>query len=368
MKMINHSLKIGIVGDIMAADSPLMAGRGVYSACRGEFGPVFASLAEHAKGCDFFVGNFEGILVDKISGRSPAAMSMRMPLSLLPTLRQCKFRYLSIANNHTMDAGPVAFRWMCDRLAQAEMVPFGHREHPYVVFRDPVSGVRVGLLAFSTVPVRREVPPEYYFLDPRSPGNVNRCIDWVRQAKGDCDQLLVFPHWGSEFMPRPSAWQCDLAQQLIRNGSDAIFGAHPHRLQTASSIKGRPVCFSLGNLVSDYFQERLRRSLVVTVDLGMTELSVTGRIFSYDDRYVLSATEEHVAEFTDPLESESEQDYIGQQLRERNIVRREMLHHLFSHPGRWLGNWGLWGWLIGRAFFIVKRYRRLRRNPDAIYS
>jgi|GEM_PF-4725162 len=366
--MDHPAINVGIVGDIMAADSPPMTGQGVYSSCRGEFAPLFAPLAEYAQPFDFFIGNFEGVLAEKISGRSPAAASMKMPLSILPVLRLCKFRYLSIANNHTMDSGAIAFRWMCKQMEQAGVTPFGFLQHPYVVFLDPSSGIRIGLLAFSTVPARRDVPPEYYFLDPHSPDEVNRLLEWVRRAKGDCDQLLVFPHWGSEFMPHSSSRQFYLAQQLIRSGSDAIFGAHPHRMQTACTIEGRPVCFSLGNLISDYFQERLKRSLVVAVNLRRRELSLSGRIFSYDDGYLLSATEERITTFADPVVIESEQEYIGQALRERSIVRRELLQRLFRHPSKWAGNWALWRWLVGRAFFVIKRYRHLKQDPDLIYS
>ncbi len=40
---------------------------------------------------------------------------------------------------------------------------------------------------------------------------------------------------------------------MIDAGADAVIGAHPHVTQTVDVYKGRPIIYSLGNLVFDYY-------------------------------------------------------------------------------------------------------------------
>jgi poly-gamma-glutamate synthesis protein (capsule biosynthesis protein) len=39
----------------------------------------------------------------------------------------------------------------------------------------------------------------------------------------------------------------------LTSGAHAVIGAHPHVVQTVEIYKGRPIVYSLGNFVFDYF-------------------------------------------------------------------------------------------------------------------
>jgi poly-gamma-glutamate capsule biosynthesis protein CapA/YwtB (metallophosphatase superfamily) len=67
------------------------------------------------------------------------------------------------------------------------------------------------------------------------------------------DLVIPFLHWGIEETPRPTDSQRQLARRLIDAGADAIVGAHPHVTQTIEWYRGRPIIYSLGNCVFDYF-------------------------------------------------------------------------------------------------------------------
>jgi len=60
-------------------------------------------------------------------------------------------------------------------------------------------------------------------------------------------------HWGSELKPSPGESQKTLARSMIDAGADAVIGGHPHVTQTGEVYKGRPIVYSLGNFVFDYF-------------------------------------------------------------------------------------------------------------------
>ena len=67
------------------------------------------------------------------------------------------------------------------------------------------------------------------------------------------DVVVPFLHWGREGTPEPEASQRELARRLIDAGASAVIGAHPHVTQTVDVYKGRPIVYSLGNFVFDYY-------------------------------------------------------------------------------------------------------------------
>ena len=48
----------------------------------------------------------------------------------------------------------------------------------------------------------------------------------------------------------PDPYQVTLGRGFVEAGADCVLGAHPHVLQGAELYAGRPVFYSLGNLVS----------------------------------------------------------------------------------------------------------------------
>ena len=361
-------IKVGITGDIIPADSPLLSGQGPFSACKGDFSHIFSSFQKYAEDFDYLIGNFEAVLVDKIDKVSPATSAMKAPLSILPILKRCKFKYLSIANNHTMEYGPESFYWMCDKLQESGLEPFGHRENPYLLVNDKERDITLGLFAFSTVPAMYGFRPQYYFVDTESDDDITALLDNIETAKRQCDHLLVFPHWGSEFMTDPAPWQIELAGEMTQRGADAIFGAHPHIIQTACLIDKKPVFFSLGNLLSDYFQERLKKNIVVNASFGKDALQAGNQIFTCGKDFVIHSTTDKVELKTSLKSKDTAEEYRTRANTTRTKVRNELVRFLLKHPHRWVFNFGLFSWLISRAVFLAKNRKEIQENPNAVYT
>ena len=53
--------------------------------------------------------------------------------------------------------------------------------------------------------------------------------------------------------PAPQEQQRLQAKQWIDAGASAVIGGHPHVTQTIDSHRGRPIVYSLGNFVFDYY-------------------------------------------------------------------------------------------------------------------
>ncbi|MBQ6094280.1 MAG: CapA family protein, partial [Lachnospiraceae bacterium] len=80
-------------------------------------------------------------------------------------------------------------------------------------------------------------------------------LEEIAAAKEIADVVVVFPHWGAEYITTPSKYQRKFAQQMTEAGADLIIGAHPHVTQPVEWITAdngnECLCyFSLGNYVS----------------------------------------------------------------------------------------------------------------------
>jgi len=184
----------------------------------------------------------------------------------LPHLASCGFDLLSLANNHGMDYGWSGLRQTMDLLDKAKIAHSGGGENMAasegVAVMTLPSGFRVGMisaLAFvgsgalnKCGPAREKSPGIAVF---RFEGALNKAARAelkrrVALAKKSCDFLIVAPHWGIERESRPRAWQIQLGRGLIDAGADAVLGAHPHVLQGREIYKGKPILYSMGNLIS----------------------------------------------------------------------------------------------------------------------
>ncbi|MBE5884123.1 MAG: CapA family protein [Lachnospiraceae bacterium] len=77
----------------------------------------------------------------------------------------------------------------------------------------------------------------------------------IERAGELADIVIVFPHWGTEYVTEPSGYQETFALQMTEAGADLIIGTHPHVVQPVEWITAengnRALCYySLGNYVS----------------------------------------------------------------------------------------------------------------------
>ncbi len=358
-----------VCGDIIAADSPLMCGQGVFSKSHGDFSLIFKNLVEYAKDKEFLIGNFEAVLVPKIVRMTPAQSAMKSPAVVIDQLQKCRFKYLSMANNHTMEYGPDAYNWMRTRLEDAGIMTFGHRQSP-VLMTELANGTKIGLLAFSSVPAFYGHAPLYYFVQSNDENSAQELVKRIQEYKEKCDCLLVFPHWGNEFMTIPAEWQINLAERMALAGADAIIGAHPHVIQTACLLEPPkiPVFFSIGNLLSDYIQPEIKENMLISVDIEAGKVSCGVDYYSCDDDYRIVPLIDH-ASFgygTPDRVPPNEYKRLANGCRVR--VRNQLIRHLARTCSVWLFNGGFIWWLVKRAFFLLRNFRNIRHDPNKVYN
>lgn len=214
----------------------------------------FAPTAALTK-ADISIGNLEcpvatnGAAVDKV-------YTFRAEPSTLPVLRKY-FDAVSVANNHSGDYGPAAFRETLANLRAAKLGYFGGGQdlaeaHAPLLLRQ--RGLTIALLGYD------DFHPRSFEASPERPGvawaeDEQILLDVTRARANGADIVLPFLHWGWENEPGPCARQRELARALIDAGADAVIGAHPHVTQGAEMYRGKPIIYSLGNFVFDLLDE-----------------------------------------------------------------------------------------------------------------
>lgn len=166
------------------------------------------------------------------------------------------FSAVTVANNHSGDFGKAAFAEQLTLFEKAGLPCFGggrnlqQAREPLILQR---KGQRVALLGYNSFPPRR------FEAGPETPGVAwlieDQCLAEIKAArtKHKADVVIPYLHWGREGQSSPQAWQRKLARQMIDAGADAVIGTHAHAVQTVDLYHGKPIVYSLGNFVFDYY-------------------------------------------------------------------------------------------------------------------
>lgn len=226
-----RSITLVVTGDIML-------GRDVARAhVEGGWEHVLAALAPYATQADLSFANLESPLTQ--ADLVTPALDLRAPLDAALALQGSHLTLVSLANNHSLDAGPAGLQDTFEALAAAGVDAVGPGMEPWV---GTVGGFDVAWIAFN---------------DVGNPLALDQATAAIGRARAAADLVLVSVHWGAELDPGPSPRQREIAEALASAGADLVVGHHPHVLQPVEWIwglgRGHPtlVAFSLGNAVFD---------------------------------------------------------------------------------------------------------------------
>ena len=233
---------------------------------------VDQELREFLRG-KIVIANLEGYITD-----NPTSTDLGMPNDSVKKLRDLlNIRYVSLANNHTLDGGLDRFRKMEEVIQSEGIIGFGTREKPYVIFE--VSGKKIGVLAFAwrfTGAKARELNLCWISL--------KKIIEQVNELKLKTDYLIVYPHWGIDLEILPTPWQVKAAEEIINAGANLIVGHHAHEIQPRIGS----TFYSIGNTylpknsVTSYYPDSVSKGFLVSLMVkdSLVSLSTIPTIFS----------------------------------------------------------------------------------------
>ena len=171
-------------------------------------------------------------------------------------LKDAGIDLITLANNHFGDKGQNGMLDTFDLLAKNQIEYVGAGKNFTEARQGKIieaNGFKFGFLGYGYL-------ADLYVATGSVAGIANMNIEQakkdVSEFKKKVDILIVEMHAGTEFIASPNKQQKDFAHAVIDAGADLVIGHHPHWVQTTEIYQGKPILYSLGNLVFDQMWSR----------------------------------------------------------------------------------------------------------------
>jgi Bacterial capsule synthesis protein PGA_cap len=213
---------------------------------------LFGAVTPYIRAPDVMIGNLEGTLTDvagssKCGPGSTDCVAFRAPPAYGALYARAGYDVLSLANNHAHDHGEAGLAETRRVVRANGMLTTGG---PDEIAVKTVHGVRVAVVGFAS----------YGWSAPLNDPAAVRSL--VSKAAARADIVVAVFHGGAEgtgalHVPagRETAFGEDrgdlraFARTAVAAGADAVLGAGPHVVRGTEAVSGRPVAYSMGNLV-----------------------------------------------------------------------------------------------------------------------
>lgn len=270
------------------------------------FDGMFDGLRDMIAQADVRVINQETILVaDEAQVSSFPAFGT--PVAVGQAVVDAGFNVVTHASNHALDKG---LDGIADTLAFWEL----HEDrvcmlglHPSAADQERVRSIEVDGVKIALVNCTEKLNFR------RLPRGARYCVDVMKgfsrralaarigRARAEADFVVVFPHWGCEYLYEPVDSQRRWASFFAEAGADLIIGTHPHVVQPVEWIErsdgGRTLCYySLGNFIS--CQVGAGTMLGALADVTLERAGDGVRIASHDIVPLVTHTDASYGRFT----------------------------------------------------------------------
>lgn len=215
---------------------------------------------------DWVMGNLEGAIGERKNclGKD-LSMCFATRENYLPLIKQAGVTALGIANNHSTDLGSAGISNTQLAVRNAGLSALNFEQSPSFL---RLGDHTIAFITLSNVAGQDGDKTEIPSIELRQK---------IRLAKALANWLIVYVHWGAELSDWPQAQQRDMAEWLTREGVDLIVGHHPHVVQSAECINGKPVFFSLGNHIFDQKYPQSKTGLLADCKIAANQLSCIGQ-------------------------------------------------------------------------------------------
>jgi poly-gamma-glutamate capsule biosynthesis protein CapA/YwtB (metallophosphatase superfamily) len=248
---------VTVVGDIMLGRRV-----GEAAAAAGDPGAPFRPMERRLAQADLTVGNLESTLSTAGAPRQGSDSFAADP-AVLPALTDAGFDLLSLANNHTGDFGPRAFRQTMHRIDRTSIARVGAGMNGRAAWRPVVlrtHGLRFGFVAFNAIgetPRATSTHPGVAEVrmgprtGPLNRHDLHRLTTTIRSLARRTDVVIALPHWGEQYTTVPVPDQRRVGAAMIDAGADLVVGGHPHWVQGIQMHRRHLIVNCLGNFIFD---------------------------------------------------------------------------------------------------------------------
>lgn len=235
----------------------------------------FEGIKEKLAAGDITFVNLENPISTKGSKLPGKGITFRSDPIVIESLKYAGIDVVSLANNHILDYDDPALLETLSLLDEAGIKRVGAGKD-LAEARSPAildnNGLKVAFLAYSEMAdifFSYSYKKVFAAADDRAgvaPFDLDLILEDVKTVRPKADIVVVSLHWGVEDSNDTTPEQREMAHQIIDAGADAILGHHPHVLQGVEVYKGKPIAYSLGNLVYDQLNENNKQSMILELN------------------------------------------------------------------------------------------------------
>ena len=212
----------------------------------------FLKIADFLKSADFTVVNLEGpFAISKDYAVPTGSLSFKVNPAAVKGLLSAGIDLVSLANNHSDNQGAPGLAETFKVLSEQGIKYVGAGNNEEEAHRGEVvtiKGKKFGFLAYA-------YPDDSSVAGAKTVGIANLDLDKMRRDVARLKErgaiVIVMIHAGTEYTAKPNQQQITFARAAIDAGAEAVIGHHPHWPQTFEFYQGKPIIYSLGNLVFD---------------------------------------------------------------------------------------------------------------------
>jgi len=257
-----------------------------------DFNPSFAEVKKFLSFADFTIGNLETTCAGAARGYS-GYPNFNTPDEYVEALQNAGFDFLVTANNHSMDTEKSGLLRTIDIVTKNKMGYTGtfksQRDRDSIRIVN-LKGIRVGFLNYT------------YGTNGLLPSAENKFMlnvidtiliknDIVSARKKGAEVVIVYVHYGKEYISEPVEAQRLIVQKAIAYGADIILGAHTHVLSPVEYFKGQKskldsgfAAWSLGNFFSNQYKRYTDAG--VMLNFSLTKNFLNDSIYISDINFI----------------------------------------------------------------------------------
>ncbi len=242
-------LTIEANGDFLI-HKPVWMAAASFTGGRGyDFAPMFRQIKPYVQGADLAFCHMETPMTPRAPSGYPV---FNAPPALARAIRSTGWDACSTASNHTLDQGQYGVDATIAALRGEGIAHAGSASSASGARRVTMleaKGMKVAFLAYTQLS-NGQTLPHPWSMRWASAGAI--IADARRARRAGADVVIVNVHWGDEYDHAPNAGQRALADALVRSRVvTAVVGQHVHVVQPIQRVRGVPVVFGEGNLVSN---------------------------------------------------------------------------------------------------------------------
>lgn len=212
---------------------------------------IFGDLQEDIATADIAFLNLEAPLCLHGKPIRKTGPSLRAHPDCLHAVADAGFNVAGLANNHIMDYGVTGFGETLRAVTSHGLKVCGagqYLQQAQQACHVEVKGLRIALIAVAE--------HEFSIASSDHPGaapldSIDNVLQ-IEQAHKEADLVFVSVHGGNEYFPLPRPGLRKLCQYLTNRGADAVICHHTHIPGAYEIHEGKPIIYSLGNLIFDH--------------------------------------------------------------------------------------------------------------------